>query len=34
VVTLFCSPSLVAHYEASSFRTTRQVVMHRTAVAG
>jgi ribosomal protein S18 acetylase RimI-like enzyme len=34
VVTLFCSPSLVAHYEASSFRTTRQVVMHRAAVAG
>ena len=34
VVTLFCSPGLVAHYEASSFRTTRQVVMHRAAVAG
>jgi GNAT superfamily N-acetyltransferase len=34
VVTLFCSPSLVAHYEASSFRTTRQVVMHRAAVTG
>jgi ribosomal protein S18 acetylase RimI-like enzyme len=29
VVTLFCSPDLVGHYEASSFRRTRQVVMHR-----
>jgi ribosomal protein S18 acetylase RimI-like enzyme len=28
VVTLFCSPDLVGHYEASSFRRTRQVVMH------
>jgi ribosomal protein S18 acetylase RimI-like enzyme len=30
VVTLFCSPDLVRYYEASSFRSTRQVVMHRT----
>jgi hypothetical protein len=30
VVTLFCSPDLVGHYEASSFRRTRQVVMHRS----
>lgn len=29
VVTLFCSPDLVRHYEASSFTRTRQVVMHR-----
>jgi ribosomal protein S18 acetylase RimI-like enzyme len=29
VVTLFCSPDLVRYYEASSFRRTRQVVMHR-----
>lgn len=29
VVTLFCSERLVPHYEASSFRRTRQVVMHR-----
>jgi GNAT superfamily N-acetyltransferase len=29
VVTLFCSADLVPHYEASSFRRTRQVVMHR-----
>jgi ribosomal protein S18 acetylase RimI-like enzyme len=29
VVTLFCSPDLVDYYEASSFRATRQVVMHR-----
>ena len=29
VVTLFCSPGLVRYYEASSFRRTRQVVMHR-----
>jgi GNAT superfamily N-acetyltransferase len=30
VVTLFCSPDLVAYYEGSSFKKTRQVVMHRT----
>jgi ribosomal protein S18 acetylase RimI-like enzyme len=30
VVTLFCSPDLVRYYEASSFRATRQVVMHRS----
>jgi GNAT superfamily N-acetyltransferase len=29
VVTLFCSPDLVPYYEASSFKKTRQVVMHR-----
>jgi len=29
VVTLFCSPDLVSYYEASSFRRSRQVVMHR-----
>ena len=29
VVTLFCSPDLVHYYEASSFRRTHQVVMHR-----
>jgi GNAT superfamily N-acetyltransferase len=29
VVTLFCSPGLVPYYEASSFKKTRQVVMHR-----
>lgn len=29
VVTLFCSPDLVRYYEASSFKRTRQVVMHR-----
>jgi ribosomal protein S18 acetylase RimI-like enzyme len=29
VVTLFCSPDLVGHYEASSFSRTRQVVMDR-----
>jgi ribosomal protein S18 acetylase RimI-like enzyme len=29
VVTLFCSPDLVRHDEASSFSRTRQVVMHR-----
>lgn len=34
VVTLFCSEDLVGHYSASSFRRTRQVVMHRVAVAG
>jgi GNAT superfamily N-acetyltransferase len=32
VVTLFCSPDLVGHYEASSFRGTRQVVMHRAEI--
>jgi GNAT superfamily N-acetyltransferase len=32
VVTLFCSPDLVGHYEASSFRRTRQVVMHRAKI--
>jgi ribosomal protein S18 acetylase RimI-like enzyme len=30
VVTLFCSPDLVSYYEASSFRASRQVVMHWT----
>jgi GNAT superfamily N-acetyltransferase len=29
VVTLFCSADLVRYYEASSFRRSRQVVMHR-----
>ena len=29
VVTLFCSSELVRYYEASSFRSSRQVVMHR-----
>jgi GNAT superfamily N-acetyltransferase len=29
LVTLFCSPDLVPYYEASSFKKTRQVVMHR-----
>jgi ribosomal protein S18 acetylase RimI-like enzyme len=33
VVTLFCSPDLVPYYEASSFRKTRQVVMHRNGPA-
>jgi GNAT superfamily N-acetyltransferase len=33
VVTLFCSPDLVPYYEASSFRKTRQVVMHRNRPA-
>ena len=28
VVTLFCSPDLASYYEASSFRASRQVVMH------
>jgi GNAT superfamily N-acetyltransferase len=31
VVTLFCSPDLVAYYEAGSFLATRQVVMHRSS---
>ena len=29
VVTLFCSPDLAPYYETSSFKRTRQVVMHR-----
>jgi ribosomal protein S18 acetylase RimI-like enzyme len=29
IVTLFCSPGLVPYYESSSFRKTRQAVMHR-----
>lgn len=29
VVTLFCSADLAPYYETSSFKTTRQVVMHR-----
>jgi GNAT superfamily N-acetyltransferase len=33
VVTLFCSPDLVRYYEASSFKKTRQVVMHRNEPA-
>jgi GNAT superfamily N-acetyltransferase len=28
LVTLFCSPGLVSYYEASSFKKTKQVVMH------
>jgi ribosomal protein S18 acetylase RimI-like enzyme len=30
VVSLFCTPDLVAFYEASNFRTTKQVVLHRS----
>jgi GNAT superfamily N-acetyltransferase len=33
IVTLFCSPDLVRYYEASSFRRSRQVVMHRSQQA-
>ena len=34
LVTLFCAPGLVPYYEASAFKGTRQVVMHRKLQAG